>query len=177
MATDGTQTEGINIPQLQRSIRGYRSHFSRTFSSCIHFANMEGSHAMVDELKERYNEMKKYYGKLIDATIEVQEADPDNLPKYDEELDKDRVRFEEASSATAKVLSSNLRRNDTQSTTEHNRNEIRVSKINEALKPGILSKDATPLEMRQWEESFNAYFASNKMDAMPLPEQQSYFKV
>ena len=49
-------------------------------------------------------------------------------------------------------------------------------KPNEALRPGKLTIDSTPVELRIWMEQYHAYYTSSQMDLCTLNEQQMYFK-
>ncbi|CAB4046201.1 Hypothetical predicted protein [Paramuricea clavata] len=154
-------------------MRGYHSHFSRTIASAKNLTEAEGAHTLTSQMRE-FGQVKRYYNKLIDATIELQDIDPSNIDVYGEELDKDRVRFDEISVMVAKrlALASNGQRNHSPIYTNETPKTFR---INEALKPDILNKDATPLELRQWMDSFEAYYASNKMESLTIIEQQAKF--
>ena len=52
----------------------------------------------------------------------------------------------------------------------------RSNYLNDALKPPRLSLDSPPLELRQWCEKLQAFFASNGLERVTLLEQQSYVK-
>ncbi|CAB4045926.1 hypothetical protein COA94_08935, partial, partial [Paramuricea clavata] len=53
----------------------------------------------------------------------------------------------------------------------------RSRRINDSLKPAVLSKDASPTELRHWIDSFKAYYSSNDMDDFSKEERRSYFKI
>ncbi|CAB4045963.1 Hypothetical predicted protein, partial [Paramuricea clavata] len=108
------------------------------------------------------------------ATIELQETDPDSFDKYGDELDNDQIRFEEARSIIVKAIAS---ASNGQTRNSNDQTNPRTVRINDSLKPEVLGKDATPIEMRQWTESFEAYYASNRMDTFTIKERQSYFKI
>ncbi|CAB4046332.1 Hypothetical predicted protein, partial [Paramuricea clavata] len=56
-------------------------------------------------------------------------------------------------------------------------NAPRSRRINDSLKPAILSKDSSPTELRHWIDAFKAYYSSNDMDEFNREERVSYFKI
>ena len=52
----------------------------------------------------------------------------------------------------------------------------RAPKINNHLKPFILTKDHTPVELKSWVDRFRTYFSTSRMDLCTIIEQQAYFR-
>ncbi|CAB4046046.1 Hypothetical predicted protein, partial [Paramuricea clavata] len=84
----------------------------------------------------------------------------------------DRARLDELSLRIADVIAKN----------ENPERNARLPqpappKINEALKPAMLSKEATPTEMRNWMEQFESYYTSNQMNRFSIKERQAYLRI
>jgi len=47
---------------------------------------------------------------------------------------------------------------------------------NDALKPFTLSRDHTPVQLRDWQQKFRDYYSSSKFEHCSVSEQQAYFK-
>ncbi|CAB4045776.1 Gag-Pol poly, partial [Paramuricea clavata] len=123
-------------------------------------------------LLDKKEDIRKYFKKIEALTIAIQELDAPNIPKYDNELIKDEERTDEIMLAFSKAAKS-----VSIPTAEQRRYPGPASRrINDALKPSVLSKDASPIEMRYWVDSFKSYYTSNDMDSFTILEKQSYFK-
>ena len=49
-------------------------------------------------------------------------------------------------------------------------------KPNEALKPYLLSRGHSPMELREWIDRFRAYHSTSRMDLCSIQDQQGYFR-
>ncbi|CAB4046073.1 Hypothetical predicted protein, partial [Paramuricea clavata] len=161
------------IESLSASLHSYRGHLSRVINSAnksvSEFIDSQDAASII----ERKENVKKYFHKIESLTIAIQELDPSNISKYDMDLTKDEERTDDvihALSKAAKAIASppaDVRR--------HAGSKSR--RINDSLKPTVLSKDASPTELRHWIDSFKAYYSSNDMDDFSKEERRSYFKI
>ncbi|CAB4045298.1 zinc knuckle [Paramuricea clavata] len=97
--------------------------------------------------------------------------DPSNIAKYDMDLTKEEER---ANAAIHELLKAAIPRRPTE---ERSVQPSKTYRINDSLKPSVLSKDASPVEMRHWLDSFKAYYTSNNMETFSKSERLSYFKI
>ncbi|CAB4046167.1 Hypothetical predicted protein, partial [Paramuricea clavata] len=174
MATDTVNERGDerHIEMLKRSLRVHRGKLSRAITSGKRLAANGIDESAIEDLKESKAEIKRCYNQMEEVTMELQNLDPEQLDDYNDELDVDRARFEEARELVMKAIAT---ANGAANNESRNRevSNGRVNRINEALKPEILAKDATPVEMRHWVEAFQAYYMSNRMDTLTIQEKQS----
>ncbi|CAB4045969.1 Hypothetical predicted protein, partial [Paramuricea clavata] len=172
-----SEETAMELDGMSRSIRSYRSHLSRTITTTKRFVTVtkeHGSSSAKDALLSRLEEVQGYFRKIVDLTMAMQQSDNRNLDKYDDDLDVDRARFDELSERVMEAIADNP---TPQPRINAENEERRPVRINDSLKPSMLSKDASPTELKQWLEQYEAYYESNQMSKMTIKEQHSYFKM
>ncbi|CAB4046169.1 Hypothetical predicted protein, partial [Paramuricea clavata] len=123
-------------------------------------------------IKQSQQEVNRYFEKVVQCTLDLQDADPINVDKYNLDLEADQARYEDISTEIINTLASN---EPTQVLARQY--ESKPFRINDALKPNVLAKDSTPMELRHWIEAFEAFYVSNHMESLTVREQQSYLKI
>ncbi|CAB4045721.1 Hypothetical predicted protein, partial [Paramuricea clavata] len=161
------------VENTSASLRSYRSHLSRVINSSNKAITDYIDSQDPTSLVERKEDIRKYFRKIESLTLIIQDLDPLNASKYDADLTKDGERSDEVIHALSKAA-----KTVTMPTADSRRHPGTFSRrINESLKPAILSKDASPTEMRHWIDAFKSYYSSNDMDSFSVQERQSYFKI
>ena len=109
-------------------------------------------------LLEEDEEIATLHGKLRDAQKDVRKGRERTL-RLLEECGKPRPAFTSPPPAAAASAGTYARPD-----------------IAEALKPAPLSIDHTPVEFREWQDGFKAFYKASGLDAVSIEEQQAYFK-
>ncbi|CAB4045156.1 Hypothetical predicted protein, partial [Paramuricea clavata] len=158
---------------ISASLRSYRGHLSRAINSSARATSEYMDSQDSASLTEKRKNIRKHFERIENLTFALQNIDPNNAPRYDADLVKDEERSDKAIHVISKAMKAIVA-----TSTDSQRNPGRGTpsrRINDSLKPALLPKDASPIEMRHWLESFRSYYASNDMDS--LPERQSYFRI
>ncbi|CAB4045962.1 Hypothetical predicted protein, partial [Paramuricea clavata] len=143
------------IKSLSSSLRSYKGHLSRVINvsrkAVTDFLDTQDP----SSIAERKDEIKKYIRRIETTVIALQEMDPANIAKYDIELTKEEERANEAIHELMKAAVSR------RPTEDRSGQPSRSHRINESLKPAILSKDASPKQQRSG-QPFTDYMAKLK---------------
>ncbi|CAB4046265.1 Hypothetical predicted protein, partial [Paramuricea clavata] len=85
-----------NVETISASLRSYRGHLSRTINSSAKATSdfMDSQDSV--SLTEKKDDIRRYFKKIENLTVAIQEIDPTNAPKYDADLIKDSDRSDAA---------------------------------------------------------------------------------
>ena len=94
--------------------------------------------------------------KLHVGYIELSFADPENVETYNEKLDKDQQKFDEIREQIVEAIHDYEMTAAPAPTDQPETDGGRKAKPNVSLKPRVLTKEATPIELRHWIGKFRA---------------------
>ena len=164
------------------SQRGWVTRVVREGLALVNFttALRRGSQTQIDELIASRDAVIKYRDNALQCLDEIASiVRTEYRDRYVERMDE--------ISATAEDILLKLRR-EIQRFEEGNRPSVMApqqqlqvannqqAKSNEVLKPEILTREASPVELSNWIRRYNAYYAGSRMEKCTLPEQHFYFR-
>lgn len=194
MAAGGGRTAAENrqlILDLGKSQNGYRSAFTRAINVSVR-ARDYARHSLDRVSGVNITDITSYIAKVKGAFHKVEQCfeqmrDLDDPAAFDEyvtkiEEDETRMRDElEAIMDTLAAIDAHLHPPLAQAAAPAPAAAAGAGggprlRVNLALKPFELSKEHSPMELRDWIEQFRAYFSSSHMELSTVPEQHAYLK-
>ncbi|CAB4046075.1 Hypothetical predicted protein, partial [Paramuricea clavata] len=85
-----------NVDSISASLRLYRGHLSRVIKSSAKATSDFMDSQDSASLTEKKDNIRKYFRRIENLTLILQDIDPDNAPKYDADLVFDGERSDEA---------------------------------------------------------------------------------
>ena len=167
------------LTQLKKSVKDFKSHFERATKSAIHlcdFIKHKPSSLSVTELKDIHQELKQTYKKLKETYQKIEELD--TKKSYDSILDDIMNSYENTIQHIIENIST-IEASPGPTVAQPDmatQNAPRI-KVNNALKPFILTRDHTPTEFRSWIEKFKAFYSLSNLEQCSLAEQHAYFRI
>lgn len=173
-----------DIDALKGSLKAYKGHVTRAIRATDRLCAFVDEHATsfnVKELEEAHSNLKAAFQKVEDCYIKLQELDPANFVAYDNGIRASLDEFDKVSDQVLKVLSQSAKPAPNTSAPPqqaggggggHAR-----PKINDTLKPFILTRDHNPTEFRSWVQKFRAFYSTSAIDKCAIAEQQAYLRI
>ena len=155
------------------SVTASKGHLTRAINRAEDVANRAETnpHSRMDEEINAAAEMlDKRLEKIEEAYSAVIEMDPGNVKTYVEEQDVEAVRQQRTRSRLMTVLGQLQGRLPAQAPAA----QALLTPTNEVLKPFVLTKDHTPVELRLWLEKLDTYCTASQMSQKPHAEQIAY---
>lgn len=171
--------EETSATVLKKSLRGHKGHFSRTINSAIRLCDFvldKPSSLAATELENASKEVKTTYTKVEDILLNLQQIDSGNYDTYDEALTSCKDKYDDISYKLL-TLSANLFTPQPQLVAAPEQHKNRPFRINEALKPFLLTKDHNPCELRSWINKFKAFYSTSMLNHCTLAEQHAYLRI
>ena len=185
-----------NIKTLSGRLKGLKGWLTQTISACGNLINMPRSIANDSFLRSRIEvsiqELDERLGKINNCLSELEACE------LSVELDDDRKLREESYKTTRHQVASShqdclnrlvraLAELDTlaeanaatQPTVfdDHRHNGGASSlKVQDSLKPFVLSKENSVLEFSQWKKQFRAFYAASHLEKLDIVGQQAFFR-
>jgi len=180
MATNEQQ-----IAEKARSCKGFRGALTRKINVAerafeVASTQISFTDVVLKEMQTAMQDVKNAYVKVEACLSELQALESeDKFDAYEQRLAEEEDRKEKV----VKVMSPLIARfQDALSPKSPSAIAPAAAataappKPNDALKPKVLARDATPVELTAWIERFTAYHTSSRLEKSSLLEQQAYFK-
>ena len=174
------------IAAKARSCKGFKGALTRKISVAqrsleVAQAQPVATDIVLKELRLSVEDVKNAYDKLEACLVELQALESDDkFEGYEQRLREEEDRKEQVMEVMTPVIAKyefELRpRSPVPVTAVAAATTNAPPKPNDALKPKVLGRDATPVEVTAWIERFIAYHRSSRLDKTTLLEQQAYFK-
>jgi len=102
----------------------------------------------------------------------IMTLDPGNFDSYDAKLQDELKRASKVNETLYKLIADTRLRPSARRTVPESLSHTRA-KPNESLKPFTLTRDATPVQVRQWIDAFRAWYSSSSMDKCTLEAKEA----
>ena len=164
--------------KIEASIGGRKRIFDdlvRSSIKLINFSESNPSSTAVRELEDSLSEIKESHKVIRGKYLEILDTDPmnsDNVKSVESQREALYTEYEEISLKIMGAIAS-----ITKPTEAPIRDQPLEAKVNNTLKPPILTQENTPAELRAWIEQFRAFFNSSRLETVPVLEQQVYLKI
>jgi hypothetical protein len=172
------------LDTLAHKSRGYKAHLTRLINSAKRAADfartVPPSSLLVTELESHIALINKAYINEDEALSAL--AREDTPEAFDEYVGKQEDEAERKDEAIQFLLET-IARIDEEARPQPVAPPVpaaphaQVTKANEALKPKVLTRESTPVELHSWLEKFRAYYSTSRMNLASIPEQQAYFRI
>jgi hypothetical protein len=165
---------------LKKSLKGYKGHLSRTINSATRlcdFVQDKPSSLAATELEDASKDVKTTYSKLENILLELQQKDSANFDTYDEALISSKEKYDDILYKLMHVSANLFSAPQPQLVAAPEPHQGRHFRINEALKPFLLTKDHNPCELRSWINKFKAFYSTSMLDRCTLAEQHAYLRI
>ena len=163
---------------LKKSLGGLRTAFSQAITNSQRLvASMGPSPAplALTLLEEAHSKLKISHEKLTDCLSElVQMSTDQDAQKYEEKIEKVDEEYHQCSDSILQALQTAQRPATAPSITSINAGTRAPGRIDDSLKPRILSLDMNPAEFRAWSASLRDWHSFNKMELFPLSQQHRF---
>ena len=176
------QADVEKLERLTASHKAYKGHLTRNINTAMRAldmaANTGANVVMRDALLEAEAKVKDAYSKLEESMLKIQELAVDEYDDLDEKMQEDttnyekimdklrsmRIQFEPRLTAPPAPAAAGGARAGPK------------SKPMDSLKPKTLTRDSTPVELKEWVIKFTEFFVSSAFKDVSLVEQQAHFK-
>ena len=134
------------------------------------------SSSAISTLETAMAKLNRSYDKLEEQLNLLRTIDSENYDEYDLAFDESTTRYNEALKDILGTIAI-LQAPPAQPIIAPPPVSINKIRPNEALKPFLLTRDHTPVEMRSWVNKFKAFYSTSLLDKCTIQEQQAYFKI
>lgn len=172
-----------NIDSIKFSLRSYKGHLSSTLTvadNLVHLAHADPTPSLTGKLEAELTKLEGLNENITERYRQLQEADPTNFDEYTTGLEECVDRFIGCQTDILRTIADCRRAGiaaqpplqQPPAAGQHGR-----IKTNDALKPFRLTKEHTPVEMRQWTLQFKAFYSTSQLETLALPDQQAYLRI
>ena len=174
----------VDIPQLKRRIAANKGVLTQKINLSRNVISLANSTtpptaSAVSELEACREAVKTALDRLQCLYVTLMEYDvEDHLTRNEQSMGVENSRALEILNQIAAAIQRGAQRQPSRnSASSQTSDQVRPRvKANDALKPFILTRDHTPVEMRTWLRKFKSYYSSSNMKFAPLADQQAYFR-
>ena len=174
----------IQVSQIQRSLRGKKSHRSRHYHALEAIAKGIGpsnaSPYVIPELKEELKKVQGFVTDITDLYYEWIHLEPERNDELLAEVQSNNDVSQDASALALTFLNevpvpdapdSGAAPQPARPDLGHGSRQV---KANSALKPDDLTLEHSPVELTHWQQRFRAYYRTSNMDLLPPNDQKEY---
>lgn len=174
----------IQVSQIQRSLRGKKSHRSRHYHALEAIVKGIGpsnaSPYVIPELKEELKKVQGFVTDITDLYYEWIHLEPERNDELLAEVQSNNDVSQDASALALTFLNevpvpdapdSGAAPQPARPDLGHGSRQV---KANSALKPDDLTLEHSPVELMHWQQRFRAYYRTSNMDLLPPNDQKEY---
>ena len=172
--------------QLLNRVRVYKGHLTRqtlVAERAIAFAEATPSSLAVQDLEDAFQRISDLLDKVTQDYLSLMELDPSNSDTYEQRLEQ----TDQKGIAVKETLMSTIAAATRASAMPVNAPPMpapapapgapapRTVRVQTALQPEKLSRDATPQFLRSLARKLRAFHSASNMQLLSIPDQQAYF--
>jgi len=170
----------VRLAALKNTLRTQKGHLTKTIQKANDIALFARENTITDftleELQRAVMKVHNAEDRISHVYEKIMTLDPGNFDSYDAKLQDELKRASKVNETLYKLIADTRLRPSARRTVPESLSHTRA-KPNESLKPFTLTRDATPVQVRQWIDAFRAWYSSSSMDKCTLEEQHAYFKI
>lgn len=131
------------------------------------------------ELESAYSNLKNAFEKVLKSLLRLQELTPVEFDAYEDGITNANSLYQSSLQKLLTTMSSNAGTPTPAlvSAPPIDGQTVKRSRANDALKPFVVTRDHTPVEMRSWVTKFKAFYSSSCLERCSVPEQHAYFRI
>lgn len=172
------------VDSLKNSLRAYKGHLTITLDvadNLVHLADANPTPALVGKLEATLSKLEGLNDQITELHKKLQEEDPTKFDDYKDSMEECVNRFKDGFNDIMKMIITCKQAGvnphaQLQQPPPPQGQQGRL-KTNDALKPFKLTKDHTPVEMRQWTLQFKAFYSTSRLDTLAITDQQAYLRI
>ena len=165
--------------RLRHSIRAHKGHFTRAIASAaqvIAFADANSGEQSARELSKVLDQLRQHYDKISALYLELADEFPELEPDCSAKMDELASRYLDCTGRLLAALKSGQAvPGPTTRAPPPSHGAAGTYRVQTALQPDKLSREATPAEMRSWARRFKSFYSTSNLDRATLPDQQAFF--
>ena len=180
-----------DVPTLKKVLTSKKRNFTRQFNACgkaTRFASVHPTPDAAEVIREHQSRLTKAYGELMEVLDTLQTLDdPKESDLYEQGKEDTQDRFDESQERIISCLEEIVptgRANLTAPPAGAAGGGVagggggaRLIKIQESLKPFLLTRDHNPIEFRTWCLQFRSFYNASHLELLDVVDQQAYFRI
>jgi len=174
---------GLGLEALAAAHKAYKGHLTRAINAAervLEQGELHGPSEVIQaDLADAKKNINSKYVTLEGGLVAMGEVDPANADTYQSKLDEEHDR---ANKMVSHLLSMQMQFEQALTPKPGAAMAFGAgpvagrAKPMTSLRPKVLSREATPVEVTQWIKTFTAYFTASQFAEATLLEQQAHFR-